>query len=434
MSWYCDRCRRVQKDNILGGLVYSGDYKFNSKTSYSMKEHSISRYENICYKCHNYLFGSSFVDRLFEDKKYDQGNDTDGLSSRFMDECFEFDKEYNLISPRTKLYWDEDYDKVIEYASGDYLDTEYLYNDDYAIENEECARCGRKIKKGEIVYTNRLRYYLESHNVYEDICVCCDNYIYLENLNKNYRNTIDSDYQNDNETGLSSRFNPKCKDFDTEHNFVNPRNMEFYDEDGFEDISFSDNADVILQKGLFSKSTCALYKSLIESVNNSYQTRFASDFQTYVTRLGLIINKTVENKNFYGKNHYQELLKYICKDILDNDYLYKNLLKINSHANDVKHSTKDITVDIKDYLIYYNSMIDKLKEISGCKAFEKCHIYYKKSNLNNQTQKKSQKEIICHCCRLVNPREYYRCPKCKKLTCNKCYNREKRLCEDCENE
>lgn len=428
MSWYCDRCRRVQKDNILGGLVYSGDYKYNSKTSYSMKEHSISSYEDICYKCHNYLFGSSISSRLYEDKRNDQGNDTDGLSSRFMDKCFEFDKEYNLISPRTKLYWDEDYDKVIEYASKDYLDTEYLYNNDYATDDEECARCGQKIKTGDYVYTYRLNGYLDEHRVYDDICSNCNAYL------QNYidRDDVDSDFQANESDGMSSRFNPKCKDFDTEHNFVNPRNMEFYDEDGFEDISFSDNADVILLKGLFSKSTCALYKSLIESVNNSYQTRFASDFQNYVTRLGLIINKTVENKNFYGKNHYQELLKYICKDILDNDYLYKNLLKINSHANDVKHSTKDITVDIKDYLIYYNSMIDKLKEISGCKAFEKCHIYYKKSNLNNQTQKKSQKEIICHCCGRVNPKEYYRCPKCKKLTCDKCYSRKERMCEDCE--
>lgn len=423
MSWYCDRCGREQKDSILGGLVASGDYKYNSKTSYSMKEHNISNFDDICVYCHNYLFGSRLFNRLDEDKRYDQGDENDGLSSRFRDECYKFDKEYNLISPRTKLYWDEDYDDVIEYASKDYYDTEYLYNSDYAIEDEECARCGQKICTGDYVYTDRLNSYLDEHWVYDDICYGCNNYL----QNNIDRDDVDSDFQANESDGLSSRFNPKCKDFDVTHNFVNPRNMKFYDEDGFEDISFSDNADIILQEELFSKSTCATYKELIRAVNNSYQTPFVTNFQNYVTRLGIIINKMVENKNYHGKeNHYPELLKYICKDILDNDYLYKKLKTINQHANNVKHSTKDITVDIKDYLIYYNSMIDKLIELSGCKTFEKCHICHKKPN--------SRKEIICHCCGRVNPKEYYRCPKCKKLTCAKCYNREKRMCEDCEQE
>ncbi len=428
MSWYCDRCGREEKS----GLFSYGDYKWNSKNCPCMKEHDISDYDDICSKCYDYLFGSHWGSiisyRLDEDKKYDQGDDeTDGLSSRFNDECYEFDKKYNLISPRTKLYWDEDYDEVIEYASNDYRDTEYLYNNEYAIENEECARCGQKIKSGDCVYTDSLYSYLEEHSVYDDICYHCNNYL-QDHID---RNRVDSKFQEDESDGLSSRFNPKCKDFDTEHNFVNPRNMKFYDEDGFEDISFSENADVILQKKLFSKSTCAAYKSLIESVNYSYQTRFASDFQTYVTRLGLIINKIVENKNFYGKNHYPELIKYICKDILDNDYLCKKLIKINQHANNVKHSTKDITVDIKDYLIYYNSMIDKLIKISGCKSFEKCHINYKKQNSNNKSKKFIQEEVECHCCNRINAKKYYRCPKCHKIACSECYNQKKKLCKDC---
>ena len=342
MSWYCDRCGEKQS-------TFSSA-KWNSKDTISMKEHDIPSYINICGSCGFYLFPyqNTWWERLKVDADYLKEPDSEFYKkSRFYKASRNFDIEYNLLNSETNLYWDEDYDEIIDFAE------------------------------------------------------------HYEELNEKFTCPYDN--------------------FDDENDV---------DEDDIEEENdspqFSDNADVILQKGLFSKSTCAAYKSLIESVNNSYQTRFVSDFQTYVTRLGLIINTIVENKNFYGKNHYPELLKYICKDILDNDYLYKNLIRINSHANDVKHSTKDINVDIKDYLIYYNSMIDKLKELSCCNSFEKCHICHKHPNSKNQIKRESQKEIICHCCGRVNPKEYYRCPKCKKLTCDKCYNREKRMCEDCE--
>lgn len=317
-----------------------------------------------------------------------------------------------------------------------------------------CDRCGEKQSLFSSKYNGKDFSDFEKHNIpnYINLCTFCFEYLF-------------SDYHREDVPFFKerNRNNENCRRFDVRYNLLDEDTNLYWDEnndsddddyenndygidseDDSEDYEntyvendspqFSDNADVILQKGLFSKSTCAAYKSLVESVNNSYQTRFVSDFQTYVTRLGLIINKIVENKNFYGKNHYPELLKYICKDILNDDYLYKNLIKINSHANDVKHSTKDINVDIKDYLIYYNSMIDKLKELSYCKSFEKCHIYHKHPNSKKQIKRESQKEIICHCCGRVNPKEYYRCPKCKKLTCDKCYNREKKMCEDCEKE
>jgi len=145
-------------------------------------------------------------------------------------------------------------------------------------------------------------------------------------------------------------------------------------EDGFDDIIFSENADIILKEEFYSKSTCTAYQSLIESVSNNYQKRFVSDLQTYITRLGFIINKIAINKKFYGENNYSETLKYICKDILSNDYLYDNLIKIYDYVDDVKHSIKNINVNIKDFLLYYNSMIDSRIEFSSCKSFSMCYI------------------------------------------------------------
>ena len=125
-----------------------------------------------------------------------------------------------------------------------------------------------------------------------------------------------------------------------------------------------------------------------------------------------------------NKNHYPEVLRYICKDVLDNDFLYNNLKKVNSHANNVKHSLEDIKINIKDVLIYYNAMIDKLSDISGCKSFKICHIWHK-------PPKSRKKEILCNCCKRRFPEITYRCPQCKKIICDMCYNREIKMCVDC---
>ena len=53
MSWYCDRCGKEQKDNILGGIISQGDWKHNSKNSPIMKENNISSLDNICNDCYN---------------------------------------------------------------------------------------------------------------------------------------------------------------------------------------------------------------------------------------------------------------------------------------------------------------------------------------------------------------------------------------------
>lgn len=142
-----------------------------------------------------------------------------------------------------------------------------------------------------------------------------------------------------------------------------------------ESLKLRDGAAAVLRNELTSKSTYAMYKSLVESAENSYQTRFASDFQTYVTRLGLIIDKIAADRRFRGKNTYRDILWYICKDILCDDSLRDNLMKVNSRANAVKHTTRDVSIDIGECLAHYNSMIDRLASASACDVFNMCHVY-----------------------------------------------------------
>ena len=100
---------------------------------------------------------------------------------------------------------------------------------------------------------------------------------------------------------------------------------------------------------------------------------------------------------------------------------YKKLIIINKQANNLKHSKKNIEININEILPYYNKMIDQLISISNCNAFEICHIY----NLKTTT------EIECISCGRIKPEKYFRCKMCKKIVCDDCFNKEKKVCCEC---
>lgn len=215
------------------------------------------------------------------------------------------------------------------------------------------------------------------------------------------------------------------KDDDTESD---DDDWEYDDDDEEECLTFVDNADELVRELLCQKSTKAFYKGLLDSMNNSRETFFATSFQNYVTRLGLIVHE-VASKKFSGAKtkhcNYVEVLRYICKDILEDDSLYKKLEKLNKPANDAKHSTKNVRIDINKFVTYFNDMIDNLVSVSGCKAFGICHLYVRQN-------KNIERKIICHCCGLVNLAQYHQCPECKKYVCVDCFDRKRRMCAECK--
>lgn len=62
-------------------------------------------------------------------------------------------------------------------------------------------------------------------------------------------------------------------------------------------IMINANANQVIANELHEKSTAAYFKSLITDVNNRYETRFATDMQIYVTRLGIIASKAVTGRH-----------------------------------------------------------------------------------------------------------------------------------------
>ena len=322
-----------------------------------------------------------------------------------------------------------------------------------------CARCGNRIRSDDqIKFSSRYSELLSKYSVpeFEIICGSCW-YYYINYFKdkgyKDHRDYIDSLWKDGNQCGRASRLNPRCREFDEKYGFINSKTGLFFENSFDEDeedscidyqiehygsssgISkeelrfnyFGNELKTIFDTELRQKSTMACYESLKEDVINSYETSFATSLQNYITRLGLIFSKEASLK-FNGKNHYVEVLAYLCITILDDFDLYIQLVQINQFANQAKHSTKNINLNINKYLAIYNYMIEKLNYILGYKTnsenkgpFEICHIY----NRNTLS------EVVCTCCGRINPEKYYRCPECKEIVCEDCYDKQEKMCDNC---
>ena len=321
-----------------------------------------------------------------------------------------------------------------------------------------CDRCGTKKSSISCAKCNsKNTSAMEEKNIPNIINICgsCEYYLFPYQKHLYERLKIDSNYLKhpDYDFYKESRFHPKSREFDIEYEFLNSDTNLYWDEDYYDvidfiscyeelqdkfyneyedddyeeviksdtiNLQFVEKANLIIQNSLHEKSTTAFYESLKEAVENSYETTFTTNIQNFVTRLGLIINDVV-NIKFHGEKHYIEILDYLCHQIIDDDYIYQKLSMLNKQANAAKHTKRNIYVDINSNLTIFNSMIDKLIEVSGCNAFEICHVY----KLNNI------QEIECSCCGRINPEKYYRCKGCKKIVCIDCFNQEKRLCIEC---
>ena len=138
-------------------------------------------------------------------------------------------------------------------------------------------------------------------------------------------------------------------------------------------IVFDKNANQIISDELHQKSNYAFFKSLIDDINNRYETRFAPDMQIYVTRLGIIISgvssKHIKNNTYLGS------IEYLCIDLLKNRNLY-NMLRavgINDEGNTAKHRKSDVNLDIEECVRQYNRLIQALIDL-GLTAVSICRL------------------------------------------------------------
>lgn len=140
-------------------------------------------------------------------------------------------------------------------------------------------------------------------------------------------------------------------------------------------IQLVENANEKMNRLLREKSTTAYYKSLCDDIRRGYETVFATDFQTYVQRIGGCVQQCVIGKRM-RYNTYLGAVDFLCGDILHNKTCQKLMraVDVNDEANKGKHTIKNVNVDIGEVLNIYNHMIDVLVKETSLSALKICKL------------------------------------------------------------
>ena len=139
-------------------------------------------------------------------------------------------------------------------------------------------------------------------------------------------------------------------------------------------MDFAKDANKTIAQELNEKSNVAYFKALCESVSKKYETLFASNMQTYITRIGIMVSNVSVNYEI-RYNTYLGAIDFLCNDVLKNKTLYNMLraIGINDEGNNGKHSIKNINADIDECVRQYNRLIKGLVDI-GLSAFSRCYL------------------------------------------------------------
>lgn len=142
---------------------------------------------------------------------------------------------------------------------------------------------------------------------------------------------------------------------------------------------FVPNANALAEKLLKRDNVVAVYKNMVEQYYKRHRTVFVQQMQVVVTKIGLILSECSSGSKIRTKT-YLGSVDYICNNILKNKQLLKIMrVFINDDGNDVKHSIKDIQVEMDTVMEQYNLFIKDIVRVTKLSAFNKYIIAPKKS-------------------------------------------------------
>ena len=190
-------------------------------------------------------------------------------------------------------------------------------------------------------------------------------------------------------------------------------------------VTFRENANDEISKKLYMKTTKAMFKSLVEAVNNDYEASFCTSFQNYVTRLGQILNESSDEDPLYSKT-FSAAKDFLCTKVIYDEQIKATFESINADANDVKHSTYNVSVNIQRNILAYNRLISKIIGEYGLNSLKVCQIKTKK--LENI----APSYFYCAICSRAKPiAETLKCRNCGKIICESCFSLEQNICVEC---
>lgn len=125
-------------------------------------------------------------------------------------------------------------------------------------------------------------------------------------------------------------------------------------------IQLIPNADQKLKELMYGKGVRAFYNATCESYTKDYSQLFATNMQTLITKLAIIVTK-VSTKPV-RISYCRTAIPYLCKNVLDNPSLNDKFeeLAINDNGNDGKHSADTVVVDMDRCVTTYNNIVNSI--------------------------------------------------------------------------
>lgn len=125
-------------------------------------------------------------------------------------------------------------------------------------------------------------------------------------------------------------------------------------------INLKPNANQIINQLAYEDGVRAFYFSVCERYANGYTQLFITDFQSLITKLGIIISKASTNER--NISYCAQSISYLCNDVLDNPNLENTLnsLGINYKGNRGKHDIITNRIDLDRCVSTYNNIVNTI--------------------------------------------------------------------------
>ena len=124
------------------------------------------------------------------------------------------------------------------------------------------------------------------------------------------------------------------------------------------------NANEKLEALIYNKGMQSVYKATIDNVSNAYVIDFTLHLHILITKIAIAINDILIEPKYTGLNYYKQLVPFLCKTILNNQDLYKEIssLKLNEAANDQKHNLDLNNINMQQCISVYNKLLRQLSQ------------------------------------------------------------------------
>ena len=140
-------------------------------------------------------------------------------------------------------------------------------------------------------------------------------------------------------------------------------------------MNFISNANDKAKQLLAEKATTEIFEAVVDAVKKGTEVVFATNFQNYVTRLGIILSNCITDIRM-ETNTYLGSIDYICEKVLGSSQMRKLMraIEVNELGNYGKHSLHNIRISIDECLHQYNNMVRAIIQTTGLDAFNICYI------------------------------------------------------------